>query len=122
MEQNKEKIGKLMEESTQQVQELMDVNTVIGKPIITMSGAQVIPFLKVTASNVSGGGEYGDVKLLKEGIGYPFAGGNGAIVTMRPIGFLIDDGQSCRILKVTEEPIDNLIERTGEIIRDMIAK
>lgn len=122
MEQKQEKIGKLIEESTLQVQELMDVNTVIGKPIITLSGAQVIPFLKVTASNLAGGGEYGDIKLLKEGANYPFAGGNGAIVSLRPIGFLIDDGESCRILKVTDEPIDNLIERTGEIIRDMIAK
>ena len=35
---------------------------------------------------------------------------------------LIDDGKSCHILRITEEPIDNLIERAGEIIKDVMAK
>ena len=42
------------------------MNTIIGKPIITASGFQIIPFSKVTLANLSGGGEYGDVKIIKE--------------------------------------------------------
>jgi hypothetical protein len=41
---------------------------------------------------------------------------------MKPMGFLIDDGKSCRLLRVSEEPLDNLIERAGEILRDVMAK
>ena len=41
---------------------------------------------------------------------------------MKPMGFLVDDGKSCRILKITEEPFDNLIERAGEIVHDIMAK
>ena len=72
--------------------------------------------------NLSGGGEYGDIKVVKEIDAMPFAGGSGAVVSMKPMGFLIDDGKSCRILRVSDEPIDNLIERAGEIVRDVMAK
>ena len=101
---------------------LADVNTVVGKPIITASGFQIIPFSKVTLGNLSGGGEYGDVKVVKETDAFPFAGGSGAVISMKPMGFLIDDGRECRIMRVTEEPLDNLIERAGEILRDVMAK
>ena len=72
--------------------------------------------------NLSGGGEYGDVKIVKETDALPFAGGSGAVVSMKPMGFLIDDGKSCHILRVTEEPLDNLIERASEIVHDVMAK
>ena len=101
---------------------LADVNTIIGKPIITASGFQLIPFSKVTLGNLSGGGEYGDVKIVKETDAFPFAGGSGAVISMKPMGFIVDDGKNCRILKVTDEPLDNLIERAGEIVRDVMGK
>lgn len=122
MSEKNEKINSLIDSSNENLDNLADVNTVIGKPIITASGFQVIPFSKVTMGNLSGGGEYGDVKIVKETDSFPFAGGSGAVVSMKPMGFLIDDGKSCRILRITDEPIDNLIERAGEIIRDVMAK
>lgn len=122
MAEKNEKINNLIDSSIEKLDELADVNTVIGKPIMTASGIQVIPFSKVTFGNLSGGGEYGDVKVVKETDSFPFAGGSGAVVSMKPMGFLIDDGQTCRILRITDEPIDNLIERAGEILRDIVVK
>ena len=122
MAEKNQKIDRLVSASLEKLDALTDVNTVMGKPIITASGYQIIPFSKVTLGNLSGGGEYGSVKVIKEADGYPFAGGSGAVVSMKPMGFLIDDGKECRILRVTEEPLDNLIERVGEIMRDIIAK
>ena len=122
MREDNQKINHLIDVSLDKLDSLMDVNTVIGQPIITASGCQVIPFSKVTMGNVSGGGEYGDVKTVKEVDGFPFAGGSGAVVSMKPMGFLIDDGKSCRILRIAEEPLDNIIERAGEIMRDIITK
>ena len=104
------------------VEEMSDVNTVIGKPIFTASGCQIIPFSKVTMGSLSGGGEYGDVKIVKETDSMPFAGGSGAVVSMKPMGFLIDDGKTCRMMRVTDEPIDNLIEKVSEIVRSVTAK
>ena len=122
MANEKRKINGLVEASNDALNALADVNTVIGKPIISASGFQIIPFSKVTMGNVSGGGEYGDVKVVKEIDGFPFAGGSGAVVSMKPMGFLVDDGKTCRILRITDEPIDNLIERAGEIVHEIIAK
>ncbi len=122
MSEKNQKINALINSSLEKLDSLADVNTIIGKPIITASGFQLIPFSKVTLGNLSGGGEYGDVKIVKETDAFPFAGGSGAVVSMKPMGFIVDDGKTCRILKITEEPIDNLIERAGEIIHDIMAK
>ena len=122
MSEKNQKLNNLIESSLNRLDTLTDMNTVIGKPIITASGFQLIPFSKVTLGNLSGGGEYGDVKVIKETDSFPFAGGSGAVVSMKPMGFIIDDGKDCRILRITEEPLDHLIERAGEIMRDIVAK
>jgi len=122
MSEKNRKINHLVDTSVGNLGALADVNTVIGKPILTASGFQVIPFSKVTMGSLAGGGEYGDVKVVKETDSMPFAGGNGSVVSMKPMGFLIDDGKSCRIIRITDEPLDNLIERASEIVRNVTAK
>ena len=89
---------------------------------MTASGFQIIPFSKVVIGNVTGGGEYGDDKLAKQCPELPFAGGNGTVVTMKPLGFLIDDGQTCRLLRITDDPVDSFIERASEILKNVTAK
>ena len=111
-----------MELSTENMGIMADADTIIGKPFSTASGFQIIPFSKVTLGNVTGGGEYGDAKLVKQTDGMPFAGGSGAVISIKPLGFIVDDGSSCRILRITDAPLDNLIERAGEIVRDILKK
>ncbi len=122
MNEKHEKINHLVDNSNVNLNTLADVNTVIGKPIITASGYQVIPFSKVTMGNLAGGGEYGDVKVVKETDAFPFAGGSGAVVSMKPMGFLIDDGKGCHMIRVTDAPMDNLIERASEIVKEVFSK
>ncbi len=105
-----------MEKTAQQLLSLIDVNTVIGKPLFSASGAQIIPFTKVTMGYLSGGGEYGEVKAIKEDECYPFAGGAGTVINLKPAGFLIDDGVRCRLVKVTDDPLDSVIEKAGELL------
>ena len=105
-----------MEKTAEQLTSLIDVNTVIGKPVFSASGAQIIPFTKVTMGYLSGGGEYGEVKAIKADECFPFAGGAGTVINIKPCGFLIDDGKNCRLVKVTDDPIDGLIEKAGSII------
>lgn len=119
MQEKNEKIEKLTDSATLTVSSLADVDTVIGKPITTASGFQIIPFSKVTLGSLSGGGEYGETTSIS---GQPFAGGNGAVVSMKPMGFLLDDGKTCRMLRVSEEPLDNLIEHASDLIQSLTAK
>lgn len=101
------------------IEKVADANIVIGQSIITVSGTQVIPLTSITVVNIGGGGEYGDVKTFKETDGFKLAGGNGSVVTVKPKGFLVDDGKGCRLLKMEEEPVNALIEKTGELVRDI---
>ncbi len=52
------------------IEKVADANTVVGKSIITVSGTEIIPVSSVTVVNLSGGGEYGDVKTFKEADGF----------------------------------------------------
>lgn len=118
----KKKIDSILEKTAEQLTGLIDVNTIVGKPIVTASGAQVIPFTKVTMGYLSGGGEYGEVKAVKIDETYPFAGGAGTVINLKPAGFLIDDGVECRVVRMTNDPIDGLIEKAGDIVGKIVDK
>lgn len=119
---SEDKISNLIASGTVNLEEILDANAIFGKPIVTASGMQVIPFSKITVGNLSGGGEYGENKTAKSVQSMPFAGGNGAVVSMKPMGFLVDDGKTCRILRVADDAIDNLIERASEILKSVADK
>ena len=121
MDKNK-KIDSILEKTAERLTSLVDVNTVIGSPILSASGAQIIPFTKITMGYLSGGGEYGEVKAIKEDECFPFAGGAGTIINIKPAGFIIDDGVECRLIRVTEDPIDGLIEKASDIIGKIVKK
>ena len=87
-------------EPSMSIEKVADADTVIGKSIITVSGTEIIPLSSVTVVNLSGGGEYGDIKTIKETDGFKLAGGNGTVITVKPKGFLIDDGKGCRLLRM----------------------
>lgn len=118
MDQRK-KIDSILEKTAEQLTSLIDVNTVIGKPIFSASGIQIIPFTKVTMGYLSGGGEYGEVKALKDDECLPFGGGAGTVINLKPAGFLIDDGKKCRIIKVTDDAMDGVIEKASELIASL---
>lgn len=116
------KMDNFLEKTAEQLTGIVDVNTVIGKPLQTASGAQVIPFTKVTMGYLTGGGEYGDVKKVEENECLPFAGGAGTVVNVKPAGFLIDDGKECRVVRITDDALDGVIERAGDIIARLLKK
>ena len=103
-------------EPSMSIEKVADADTVIGKSIITVSGTEIIPLSSVTVVNLSGGGAYGDIKTIKETDGFKLAGGNGTVITVKPKGFLIDDGKGCRLLRMEENAIDTLIDKTGELV------
>jgi uncharacterized spore protein YtfJ len=101
------------------LEHLANANIVVGDSIITASGTQIIPLTSITVVNLNGGGEYGDVKTFKEADGFKLAGANGNVITVKPKGFLVDDGHGCRFIHVEDTPIDTLIDKTGELIHSI---
>lgn len=119
MNENKQdkRVNELMEKSMNGLSDLMDANSVIGTPIVTTSGWQIIPVSKVTVGYLSGGSDIGVTKVIKEDETVPFAGGGGAVVSMRPAGFIVDDGKECRFMHAGEDPLDNLMEKASDLLR-----
>lgn len=50
------------------------------------------------------------------------AGGAGTVINVKPAGFLIDDGKECRIVRVTDDVLDGLIEKAGELLTKLVRK
>ncbi|NCB31312.1 MAG: sporulation protein YtfJ, partial [Clostridia bacterium] len=90
-------IENIMKTTMEQLKEMVDVNTIVGTPILTTGETMILPVSKVSMGFFSGGGEYGqeEKKESKSRIArsgeelsgeqdgcYPFAGASVAGMTL----------------------------------------
>lgn len=108
------KIKDLMSSSMNDLNDMTDVNAVVGKPIYTPDGTTVIPICKVTMGFMTGGGEYGEVRQLKNDKDSPFAGGSGAVISMKPVGFLTSNNDGVRLISTDKDVYTKLFETAEE--------
>ena len=78
------KIESLVKTATEKIRELVDSETIVGKPVETADGTTIIPVSKVSVGFASGGSDLPTKKENRD----CFGGGSGAGVTIQPIGFL----------------------------------
>lgn len=122
MQSNKEraKINGAIDTALKNLGAMVDVNTAIGKPIKDDEGNLIIPVSKITFGVLSGGGEYGKINIFKNGSDLPYSAGNGAIVSMKPCGFLVKSNKSdYKLISFTEKGYDALLEKFADIISDI---
>ena len=74
-------IKDMMGITMEKIKEMVDVNTIIGEPIVLADGTTIIPISKVSFGFASGGS---DLPAKVENL---FGGGTGAGVTIQPIAF-----------------------------------
>ena len=106
-------ITNVMNDAMNKIKELVDTNTVVGKPIMTPDDTMIIPLSRVSFGFASGGTEY----PLKDrnGVG----AGSGAGVKVEPIGFLVIQNGSVRLLNVTPPAsgtVDRIIDMAPQVI------
>lgn len=118
-EKSNNKIRELMASTMKDLTTLIDVNTVVGTPFKTEDGNTVIPVSKVTLGFMTGGGEYGEVKPFKNDKSIPFAGGSGAVVSLKPSGFLVDNGSTVSVLSVSDDVFSRVIESVDNFIKSL---
>ena len=63
-------LSDMMTNTMSKIKDMIDVNTVIGDPIVTDGGVTIIPVTKVSIGYGSGGRTIG--KILSEKLGIPF--------------------------------------------------
>lgn len=93
----------------------MDVNTIVGSPITTPDGITLIPVTKVIFGFGSGGGDYPANDQAC------FGGGSGAGVKLDPVGFLVINDGTVKMLNITA-PANTTVDRLVEQIPDVMDK
>lgn len=114
-------IENLMKSTMENIKSMIDVDTVVGNPVTAPDGTTIIPISRVSFGFASGGGEFKDTPVDPSGK-YPFAGGSGAGISLKPVGFLVVHGINIRFLSVDDiNPLDKVIDVMPQVI-DMISK
>ena len=113
-------LSEMMSASMSKIREMVDVNTVIGDPIVTEGGVTIIPVTKVSIGYGGGGSDFA-TKNYPATRDNAFGGGAGAGVTITPVAFLVVRGDNVRMLPVAE-PASTSVDRLIEQLPDLIDK
>ena len=115
----------LMSAAMTNIQDMVDVNTIIGDPIETSSGIVIIPISKVCFGFAAGGSEFSEETIdeynkreKEENVQYklPFGGGSGAGVSINPIAFLVVQDKNVKLLPVNHSSaIDKLLDYVPDL-------
>lgn len=111
-------VNGLMAETMEKIRSMVDVNTIIGDPIVTHDGTTLIPISKVTFGFGSGGSDF-KPRNSSDSAPLCFGGGGGAGVSISPVAFLIVSEGNARILPVNM-PADNSTDRLIEMIPNAV--
>ena len=106
----------LMGITMQKIKEMVDVNTIIGEPIVTADGTTIIPVSKVTFGFASGGSDLPNKDPRVE----IFGGGSGAGVTLQPLGFLVVKDGNVKLLQMSTS--SNTADKIVNAVPDVIEK
>lgn len=118
----------LMSAAMTSIQDMVDVNTIIGDPIETSNNIVIIPISKVSFGFAAGGSEFNEEtideyskKEKEEEIQYklPFGGGAGAGVSINPVAFLIVQQDTVKLLPVNHS---SAIDRLLDYVPDLFEK
>ncbi len=120
MQEPEHPIERIVDNAFTKIRTLVDADTVIGSPVTTNDGVSIIPISKVTMGFLTGGGEYSDMSR-RDYSEYPFAGGSGAGVSVSPVGFLINDGKSVKLVGVDDKSaFDKILNLIPDVVSNLL--
>ena len=119
-------IENIMKTTMDEIKRMVDVNTIIGDPLVSGDGTMIMPVSRVSLGFVSGGGEYGEgASILKKNdnvevvddVKHPFAGVSTAGMSLTPIAFLVVNNSSVRVLPARSEcTMDRVFELVPNVL------
>lgn len=109
-------IGELMQNTMENVKNILKVDTVVGDPIYTPDGITLVPISKISVGFGGGGVEFG---AKKAGDARPYGGGNATGVKIDPIGFLVIKDGSVRMVNVTP-PANTTVDRIIDLVPNVM--
>lgn len=116
-------INEIVETALSNLQRVAEVNTIVGKPLVTLDGTTVVPVSQITFAFMAGGGEYGNKgankAFAKAGIDSNFAGGSGGGASLTPIGFLVIDRNGVRMMDIDNA---SLLDKVVDVARGFVGQ
>lgn len=114
-------IDNLMKNTMENLKQMIDVNTIVGDAVESKDGSLIIPISKVSFGFASGGSEFSSKSGSNNSNGkYPFGGGSGAGVTVKPVAFLVIKNDGVRLLNIdAETTYDKIVDSVPQIL-DML--
>ncbi len=109
----------MLDNTIAKIREMVDVNSVIGDPIVTADGITIIPISKVSVGFGGGGSDF-----VSKNVNHhenPFGGGVGAGVKVTPIAFLVIKEGGVRMIPVAA-PANTTVDRIVEMVPDTLDK
>lgn len=109
----------MLDATIAKLRDMVNVNSVVGDPIVTADGVTIIP-----VSNVSVGFGGGGSDFVSKNVNHqdnPFGGGVGAGVKVTPVAFLIVKDGCVRMLPVAT-PANTTADRIVEMVPDTLDK
>lgn len=114
----KHPIENVMNATMENLNKMIDVDKIIGNPVISPTGETIIPVSQLSFGFACGGGEYDFAQSKKEN--YPFAGGSGAGISVKPSGFLVIMRNGIKFLPIQKNTAcDKLIEFMPSILEQI---
>lgn len=111
----KHPIENIMTSTMENLNQMIDVDKVIGNAVIAPNGETIIPVSQLSFGFACGGGEYDFAYSKKDD--FPFAGGSGAGISVKPSGFLVISQNEISFLPIQKMTTgDKLIELMPKII------
>ncbi len=121
IQQQEHPVERIMDNAFTKIRTLVEADTVIGTPVVTADGVSIIPISKITAGFLTGGGEYSDMSRQTY-TEYPFAGGSGAGVSVSPVGFLVSDGKSVKLVNIDDKnPLEKILDTVPDILDEIMS-
>lgn len=80
------KLGDITKTALESIRSMLDANTIIGEPIKTAGGTEIIPISKISVGYASGGVDYINKEVRTAN---NFGGGGGTGITVSPVAFLV---------------------------------
>ena len=124
--QQQHPIDNMMQTTMESIRGMVDVNTVVGAPVMDQKGTTIIPISKVSFGFVAGGCEYAIEDNKQKPVPtdvFPFAGGTGAGVSVQPVGFLVVTENQVKVLPAqTTGAMERMVELLPQLLEELNAK
>lgn len=119
-------IQDLMTTAMENIQNMIEVNTIVGDPIHSPDGSMIIPVSKVGFGFAAGGSEFTPDNVEgDEDVTLPFGGGSGGGVSITPVAFLIVSNNGINLVHMDGnsklyETLKNIAPMTVEKVQNIL--